>query len=881
MASAQLGSFSYDLILKVAQFEDAFTKAQRIAEKNANEIRKTIERAGEGIGDTFKEIAGAAVAAFSVEKLIEYGHAALEMADNVGKAAQKVGVSTEALSALNVQAQLSNVAVDSLQGGMEKLAKNAASAAAGNKDNAATFKAMGIAVKDASGQLRPMEDLLQDVARKMAGYQDGTEKTALAQRLLGKSGAELIPVLNELGEKGFAGATEQARKFGLVVSGETAKQAEEFNDNLTKLHLEASGFASAVTKELLPGLIQLSDQMVKAGETTNNYSNNASVVSNAIKGIVFALLAAKESWAAIVTVVFAWFDAVKITLDSAGSYISAFSDAARKEFKAAFTLDKAGADAANAEFLQRTGDIAKNIKTAYGGIAAGLKGGISDAITNTKNEFDALFGSVKKTGDAVTELPTMIVRPRAPIVALGDSAEKAAAQIVAAAEAVDALQKLVTSIQGKAGDPVDQAIAVYQNEILALQDAAEKAAIAGADVDKVLEMWRAGEEAAGEQFAKTTQQIQEQSDILGRFRQSISDQTALIGLTDRELAMADASKKVTEEFRKLEEEGKKPAQSLEDLQNGARDAAAGLYDLQQRAKLTNEAAKEWQGVWSNAGNSVADTFAKVVVEGGSLFDSLKNIAKQTVEQIIAYFARLAVINPILNSVFGGGGGMGAGFSLLPTLANTAFGGGGGGGSSIVNAAVNGGAQNVLGSGGATSGGADSFSLFSPSTWITAGKNLYNGFTGAGNAFAGAQAGAYTSGGGGTGAFLGAHAGGSLSSSGAGFFSPGGGTFGGYTSGFGQALGVAGSVYAGYSRYKEAGGGVGGVAGWPGVRRGHVLRGRGRQHSACGRAICRTRRNPRRRLDRARRNPRGQVQRRQTVRHGVANQGEHGFARHRP
>lgn len=101
----------------------------------------------------------------------------------------------------------------------------------------------------------------------------------------------------------------------------------------------------------------------------------------------------------------------------------------------------------------------------------------------------------------------------------------------------------------------------------------------------------------------------------------------------------------------------------------------------------------------------------MLVEGGSLFGSLADLAKTTVEQIIAYFAKLAVINPILNYVFGGQ----PGFQLLPEMAN-AFGG-----------------QTALAQTGsavtsATSGGA--FDFMSMSSWINAGKNLWSGFSNA-------------------------------------------------------------------------------------------------------------------------------------------------------
>lgn len=55
---------------------------------------------------------------------------------------------------------------------------------------------MGIKVQDANGNLKSSDQLLKEVAGKFAGYQDGAAKAALAQELFGRSGAELMPLLN-------------------------------------------------------------------------------------------------------------------------------------------------------------------------------------------------------------------------------------------------------------------------------------------------------------------------------------------------------------------------------------------------------------------------------------------------------------------------------------------------------------------------------------------------------------------------------------------------------------------------------------------------------------------------------------------------------------
>jgi len=52
--------------------------------------------------------------------------------------------------------------------------------------------------------------------------------------------------------------------------------------------------------------------------------------------------------------------------------------------------------------------------------------------------------------------------------------------------------------------------------------------------------------------------------------------------------------------------------------------------LKQETKRGEEAARDWQNVWKTAGDGLASTFADILVNGGSLFDGLANLAKQTV-----------------------------------------------------------------------------------------------------------------------------------------------------------------------------------------------------------------------------------------------------------
>jgi len=53
-------------------------------------------------------------------------------------------------------------------------------------------------------------------------------------------------------------------------------------------------------------------------------------------------------------------------------------------------------------------------------------------------------------------------------------------------------------------------------------------------------------------------------------------------------------------------------------------------DHEDVVKANADAAKDWQNIWKTAGDGIASTFANILVNGGSLFDGLTSLAKQTV-----------------------------------------------------------------------------------------------------------------------------------------------------------------------------------------------------------------------------------------------------------
>lgn len=250
--AGSLGDLVVSLSANTAQFTGAMDKAAFQSQKRMDEMVKSANRLGQMIGTGM--VAGAGAFAIAMKR-------AIDSADDLSKTSQKVGMTTEALSGLRYAADLSGVSAEELTSSLGRMNK---SAAEGNP----AFEAMGINVKKANGELKSSDEILSAIAGKFSGYKDGVEKSALAMEVFGKSGAQIIPLLNS-GADGLKEIADEAKSFGLVVSKETAVAAEAFNDNLTRIRKTQEGLVTQMTAALLPTMKTASEEFVSLAKNTD------------------------------------------------------------------------------------------------------------------------------------------------------------------------------------------------------------------------------------------------------------------------------------------------------------------------------------------------------------------------------------------------------------------------------------------------------------------------------------------------------------------------------------------------------------------------------------------------------------------------------------
>jgi len=190
---------------------------------------------------------------------------AIDMGDQLDDLSEKTGIAVKDLSALRYAGEVTGTPLEALATGVKKLSNTMYEAAGGGKEQAAIFKALGIELRTASGALRGSDEVLGDVADAFAGFNDGPEKAALAVKIFGKAGADMIPLLNQ-GSAGIRDLREEAQQLGATIGEDAARNFATFNDNLRKLQLYSEGAKTTLASELVPTLNTLAEAFLQTRE---------------------------------------------------------------------------------------------------------------------------------------------------------------------------------------------------------------------------------------------------------------------------------------------------------------------------------------------------------------------------------------------------------------------------------------------------------------------------------------------------------------------------------------------------------------------------------------------------------------------------------------
>lgn len=206
--------------------------------KNLNSIKNTLKVVG------IAAVASAG-ALFGIAKSVAIA------GDQTAKTADKLGVGIEALQEMRFAADRAGVGIKSFDVGLQRFTRRASEAATGTGVAKDTLIELGVQLKDSQGNLRPIEDLLGDVAEGFKKIPSQSDRVRHAFKLFDTEGVALVNLLQQ-GKGAMEDYREEARRMGYVISTETARAAEEFQDRWKDVTSVIVGLRNELGSKLIP-----------------------------------------------------------------------------------------------------------------------------------------------------------------------------------------------------------------------------------------------------------------------------------------------------------------------------------------------------------------------------------------------------------------------------------------------------------------------------------------------------------------------------------------------------------------------------------------------------------------------------------------------------
>jgi hypothetical protein len=236
-------------------------------EKGVKKIKEQLNSFEQGVQALNKKLEQA----FSVGSMViaarqfaNFAVHAVEAAAQIGRTAEKVGMSVEQFSRLSYAAKLSGTSVEDLATGVKFFERHITDAQAGSKQQIKLFQTMGISTKDAG-------KALLDIADKFASYKDSAAKTALAVEIFGRGGIAMIPILNK-GAEGIRQLGIEGDKLGVTLDDKAAKAAIHLDQELVRLRLHSEAVARSIGGPVLTALNDFYGLVAqKGGKSTDNF----------------------------------------------------------------------------------------------------------------------------------------------------------------------------------------------------------------------------------------------------------------------------------------------------------------------------------------------------------------------------------------------------------------------------------------------------------------------------------------------------------------------------------------------------------------------------------------------------------------------------------
>lgn len=274
MASTDLQQLKILLAVRDREFAKAM-------DRNTRRVDRFSKQSSKGLSKTTKSFNALTISAkrllpaLSAAVLVAQTKRVIDSLDNIGKTADKLGLTTDALQELRAAADAAGVSSTTLDMAMQRFGRRVAEARQGTGEAKAALEEMGIELFTVSGGVKDIDSVLGDVADAFTEVADQTDMNRLAMKLFDSEGVAMVNMLRD-GQDALSETRAEMQKLGIVIDEDLIRKAE---DSKTQL----SAMASVIKSNLSVAIIELAPLLVSTASGIAKLSTEASTFINLFK----------------------------------------------------------------------------------------------------------------------------------------------------------------------------------------------------------------------------------------------------------------------------------------------------------------------------------------------------------------------------------------------------------------------------------------------------------------------------------------------------------------------------------------------------------------------------------------------------------------------
>lgn len=173
--------------------------------------------------------------------------------DKVSKLSRTLGIAVEDLRKLELAADLSGLTLETVARAVRNLNRGMVDFMDGTGEAVDAFEKLGITTEDVNAVMGNQFRVLELIADRLLKVENSAIRSAIAQDLFGGRASEMLLVLED-GSEGMRRISDEAERFGLVLSAKAARGVEDANDSFTRLFALLKGLRDQVMSQLAPAI---------------------------------------------------------------------------------------------------------------------------------------------------------------------------------------------------------------------------------------------------------------------------------------------------------------------------------------------------------------------------------------------------------------------------------------------------------------------------------------------------------------------------------------------------------------------------------------------------------------------------------------------------